>query len=140
MKVIALSDTGAVRNVNQDSFMIVNNKEKDFLAFAVADGLGGHNAGEVASKICTEILKEYFKIVNKDQQKKMVFAVFLFHRRRKQIIFRIIINHGLRKYLIFVMTFGASKLRFHKCGHLVHIQVNCGYVFRFDIINAVETF
>ncbi len=66
MKVIALSDTGAVRSVNQDSFMIVKNEEKNFLAFAVADGLGGHNAGEVASKICTEILKEYFKIVNKE--------------------------------------------------------------------------
>lgn len=40
-----LSDTGLVRTNNEDVFLIL--KEQGF--FALADGMGGHNAGEVAA-------------------------------------------------------------------------------------------
>ncbi|GAC1543680.1 MAG: protein phosphatase 2C domain-containing protein [Acidimicrobiales bacterium] len=48
------TDTGLVRRNNQDSFFAVAN------LFAVADGMGGHVAGEVASKTAVEALAESF--------------------------------------------------------------------------------
>ena len=45
------SDVGCVRELNEDSFCIhVFDKEKEKGFFLIADGMGGHNAGEVASQ------------------------------------------------------------------------------------------
>lgn len=68
MKLVGTSDVGMVRDINQDSFLMLENKEKNIIAFGVADGLGGHNAGELASALCMDILREYFNISNKEYQ------------------------------------------------------------------------
>lgn len=47
-----LSITGKVRSINEDFFSIDNDKQ----LYIVADGLGGHNAGEVASSNSTRII------------------------------------------------------------------------------------
>lgn len=47
-----LSDPGRVRRCNEDSFLIVANEA----IFAVADGLGGLDAGDVASRTALEAL------------------------------------------------------------------------------------
>ena len=44
------TDTGNVRAQNEDAFFASNT------LFAVADGMGGHNAGEVASALTTQLL------------------------------------------------------------------------------------
>lgn len=54
------SDIGRVRTINQDSYLVLNNLNIGFKIFAVADGLGGHNAGEIASKILIDKIKTYF--------------------------------------------------------------------------------
>jgi protein phosphatase len=49
----ASSDVGRLRNINEDSFVV-----DDRLAlYAVADGMGGHRAGEVASATALEALR-----------------------------------------------------------------------------------
>ena len=48
---------GKVRKNNEDSFVICN--EEVTLA-AVADGIGGHDNGEVASEMCCTLLAEKF--------------------------------------------------------------------------------
>jgi protein phosphatase len=51
-----LTDVGCVREANEDA--IGSWPCEDGLVFAVADGLGGHNAGEVASALALEVLAE----------------------------------------------------------------------------------
>ncbi|WP_245516508.1 PP2C family protein-serine/threonine phosphatase [Methylobacterium segetis] len=48
----ALSDTGRVRQLNEDRYLLA----PEIGVFAVADGMGGHEAGEVASTTVVESL------------------------------------------------------------------------------------
>lgn len=49
-----------MRSHNEDSVMIVKNISKEHMLI-VADGMGGHRAGEIASSIAVNHLKERFK-------------------------------------------------------------------------------
>jgi protein phosphatase len=51
------SDVGLQREHNEDSFVVL--AEHDL--FIVADGMGGHRAGDVASRIATETISEFFR-------------------------------------------------------------------------------
>src|SRR5574344_1939958 len=57
-----LTDTGKVRTHNEDSVMIIKNLTGEPL-MVVADGMGGHKAGEVASSIVVNGLTEKFKML-----------------------------------------------------------------------------
>ncbi len=54
-----LTDPGKVRSHNEDSVIIVENHEGNYL-MAVADGMGGHRAGEIASSIAISYLGKRF--------------------------------------------------------------------------------
>ena len=58
MQTLYMTDTGKIRDHNEDNVIILNNKNEYLLA--VADGMGGHKAGEVASAIVINHLTEEF--------------------------------------------------------------------------------
>ncbi len=59
MKLYYQTDPGKVRSHNEDSVTIVENLNKEYLA-VVADGMGGHKAGEVASSLAVNELSRRF--------------------------------------------------------------------------------
>ena len=69
MKTFYLTDAGKVRDHNEDSLIIIKNENDEYL-LAVADGMGGHSAGEVASSIAINYLGKHFKdtFVNLDKK------------------------------------------------------------------------
>ena len=62
MKSYYITDTGKVRTHNEDSVMIVKNLTGEYLML-VADGMGGHKAGEVASSIVVNGFTNKFKLM-----------------------------------------------------------------------------
>lgn len=62
MQTFYFTDPGKVRSHNEDSVTIINNENRDFV-LAIADGMGGHKAGEVASSIAIEhITSSFYKL------------------------------------------------------------------------------
>ena len=60
MKSFYLTDAGKVRDHNEDSVIIVKNRENNYL-MAVSDGMGGHSCGEIASSIVIGYLGHHFQ-------------------------------------------------------------------------------
>ena len=59
MKTFYLTDAGRVRDHNEDSVTILKNINNEYLMI-VADGMGGHRAGEVASSLAVTHLGKRF--------------------------------------------------------------------------------
>lgn len=85
LKVYALTDTGVVRDSNEDSFLAVDTtstagsslgeiREYPFsdygLALMVSDGMGGAAAGEVASRIAVETAFQVMQFENPPEQQQ----------------------------------------------------------------------
>lgn len=68
MQSFYLTDAGRIREHNEDSVIILKNKNNEFL-MAVADGMGGHKAGEVASSIAITHLQEEFSKISSFKDK-----------------------------------------------------------------------
>ena len=59
MNTFSITDTGLVRMNNQDSVFCEENAIGSFPnLFLVADGMGGHKAGDTASRVCVEAVKQ----------------------------------------------------------------------------------
>jgi len=68
IQAYAKSDQGKVREMNQDYYYISNSLDEIQL-YILADGMGGYNGGEIASKLAVETAKNYIKNNFKDIEK-----------------------------------------------------------------------
>jgi protein phosphatase len=71
VKASGLSDVGLKRDGNEDSF----STEDSLGLYIVADGMGGHLAGEVASQITVEVINDSFrKLVEEETLEEELFG------------------------------------------------------------------
>ena len=71
MKGFAKTDVGKAREMNQDYYSIPSS-ESDLQLYILADGMGGYNGGEIASRLAAETTKNYiqnnFKKIEHDKE------------------------------------------------------------------------
>ena len=60
MKGFAKTDVGKAREMNQDYYSIPSS-EDDLQLYILADGMGGYNGGEIASRLAAETTKNYIQ-------------------------------------------------------------------------------
>jgi protein phosphatase len=64
IKAAGLTNVGMKRNHNEDSYYILPEES----LFIVADGMGGHSSGEVASQMAVETVANFFKATSNDDE------------------------------------------------------------------------
>lgn len=64
MRAVAfgMTDVGLQRDHNEDSYAVLS----EYGLYIVADGMGGHRAGDVASRIATDSISEFFRSTAND--------------------------------------------------------------------------
>ena len=77
MKTYSITDTGILREMNQDYFFASDEPVGNLPnLYIVADGMGGHKAGDYASKYTVEVMKrELAQSEEKDVEKALVSAI-----------------------------------------------------------------
>jgi serine/threonine protein phosphatase PrpC len=68
--VAGATDVGRKRAHNEDAFLLLPEEQ----LYCVADGMGGHASGEVASRIAVEELAEFFRLTGRDEEATWPFA------------------------------------------------------------------
>lgn len=89
MKVYAITDIGRVRALNEDSYYAPREDER---FCAVADGMGGHNAGEVASAMAVQAFSQHMREVGHITAQAMYAAV---ERANEQVYEAAMENDGM---------------------------------------------
>ncbi len=91
LDVGARSDIGRRRRKNEDSFVVYTlDGEEEFPVrdgglFAVADGLGGHVGGDVASKLAVKIIGDYFSDTTNAPKPAVQRLVYMVEKANRRI-------------------------------------------------------
>lgn len=71
IEVAGVSHVGMKRNHNEDNYLLMPEEK----VFCVADGMGGHSSGEIASKIAVDEMAEFFRLTARDLEATWPFKM-----------------------------------------------------------------
>ena len=94
------SHKGLARRKNEDNFCVAYSKDRKCLLAVVADGIGGHSRGEVASYICCrELVNAFLKNAGElaDVRKAQKFLSDELEKINASIYLRNLANRGLKR-------------------------------------------
>jgi serine/threonine protein phosphatase PrpC len=141
LDVQGLTHVGMKRNHNVDNFLVLAEER----LFVVADGMGGHSSGEIASKIAVDEMGEFFRMTGKDQDATWPFKmdktrnydenriatgiklanVRIFERASSEQKFRgmgtTIVSVYFNQTYAYVAHVGDSRVYFHRAGTLKQV-------------------
>ena len=59
MRILAKSDIGKAREMNQDSYYVSDLEKDELRLYILADGMGGYKGGEIASSLAVASARNY---------------------------------------------------------------------------------
>ena len=65
------SHIGLKRKLNEDSYLV----KKELGLFLIADGMGGHKRGEVASRMVVDSIRDYWQKHKRNNQAPFIFPI-----------------------------------------------------------------
>lgn len=134
MKSFYLTDSGKIRTHNEDSVIITKNQSGDIL-MAVADGMGGHSAGEVASSIVVSHLSKCFNESFCNMEKsKAVNWIREMATEVNDLIFNYVENHPESKGMGTTLVMAVITSEYVLIGN---IGDSSGYVIKDDKLHKV---
>jgi PPM family protein phosphatase len=145
MEVAGLTDVGCQRDNNEDSYLYwepageAEFKRKGRLA-VIADGMGGHEGGQEASRLAVETLREVYDQAFRDNpQAALVEAFAAAHSRIQDYAERNPTFHGmgttctaivLRGHQLYFAHVGDSRLYLVRDAHILRLTRDHSYVGR----------
>ncbi len=79
-RIAGATDVGIVRRVNQDAYSIFLDPDRRELLLVVADGLGGHRGGEVASRLAVDAIGREVRKASGEPDERLRSAVLAANR------------------------------------------------------------
>lgn len=132
------SDRGRIREINEDYLSVVTGASQELHAFVIADGMGGHNAGEIASKLAVDSVAECIErsqeqLSHPDEISKTIEQIM---QQANQTVFdkskESQDNFGMGTTLIVAVLSGNSI-------HIGHIGDSRAYLVRGESIERITT-
>ncbi|HWP47712.1 MAG TPA: Stp1/IreP family PP2C-type Ser/Thr phosphatase [Candidatus Limnocylindrales bacterium] len=129
--VYGATDRGRKRRNNEDCYLLL--PERDI--FFVADGMGGHNAGEIASSHAIRIAAEYFTLKRISEMKRnrekiketMIQAIQITHQGILEIILANQEYLGMGSTLVIAFVHGQTLYTCHVGDSRVYV-INTSYI------------
>lgn len=149
LKIFAISDKGCVRENNEDMVLIgeevfrddkrelvVDLRDNEKFFVAVADGMGGHNAGEIASEIVLRKMAEKIKMLKPDLTESALkehisewvkeIHAYILEEGRKDInkngMGSTLIGVLFYRNKVYYLNIGDSRLYRHREGNLMQVS------------------
>lgn len=126
MKFSTITNIGKIRKENEDAFSNISLNDLDF--FIVADGMGGHSKGELASKLAANLFIEYIKkadIDSYDSYTKLLEEAIFFANEE---IYKLSQKEGEIKMGTTVVCLCIDNK--NKVYHLTHLGDSRAYIYK----------
>lgn len=121
------SITGKKRENNEDTFLLMDEEKLYF----VADGMGGHQAGEVASNLIKKTVKEIYKnLLNLEPEKRLMEIVKIVNQKIFESAKEEAELKGMGSTLTMLLLEGEKY-------YVAHIGDSRAYVFRNNKLNQI---